>query len=81
MPLVNGKELKLSKKDLNLFATILGIVGGISLVLGGNDVIPQKIANSIAGICTILSGYLVQKPADAHPTTEELENKLIKKND
>jgi hypothetical protein len=66
--------MKLSKRQLDSLATILGIIAGVSGVLVEFEVIPQKIGGAIGGIATIALGYIVQRPADAHPTTEEVED-------
>lgn len=60
------KKLNFTKKDLDKIATLLGLVAGISGVLGANDVIDSKTAGTVSGIATVCLGYLVQ-----HPTNKE----------
>lgn len=81
LSIFNGKELHFSKKSLNKIGTVLGLVAGLTHVLGSNEVIPKKVAGSIEGCCLVLVGYILQKPADSHPTTEELEQQLVEKKD
>lgn len=81
LSLLNGEEIKFSKKDLSHLGTLLGIIAGLSHVLGANEIISTKLANSVEGCCLVLIGYILQKPADSHPTTEELEQQLIEKKD
>jgi hypothetical protein len=59
-----AKKLSLTKKDLDKITTLLGLVAGISGVLGANDVINSKTAGTIGGIATVCLGYLVQYPTN-----------------
>lgn len=66
--------MKFSKRQLDSAATLLGLIVGISGVLVQFDVVPEKLGGTVGGIATVLLGYIVQRPADAHPTTEETED-------
>lgn len=65
--------IKLNKRQLDALSTILGLIGGISGVFALNDVGDRKIASTIAGVSTVLLGYITNKPATARPNTEDLE--------
>ncbi|MBD2526665.1 hypothetical protein [Nostoc sp. FACHB-133] len=69
--------MKLNKNQLDLLGTLLGVIAGISTVLTTQGVIDQKVGGSISGIATVLLGIVVQRPADAKPTTEDLENEEV----
>lgn len=65
--------MKLNKKQLDILASVFGAVAGIATVLGTQQVIDSKIAGTVGGISTVLLGVIAQRPADAHPTTEDIE--------
>lgn len=67
--------LRLNKPQLDLIATIIGLIGGCAGVLGANQIIDGKLAGSISGISTVFLGAIVQRPATAQPTTEQVEDK------
>lgn len=69
--------MKFDKQQLDRLATFLGAVAGICGVLVANDVLPPKIGGSVGGIATVLLGIITQRPASAHPTTEEVEDKGV----
>lgn len=64
----------MNKKQLDRLGTFLGLIAGITGALATNDVYP-KTTGSIAGISTFCLGWLVQRPATKHPTTEDIEEK------
>lgn len=70
-------EIKLNKNQLNILGTMLGIVAGISAVLGTQDVIDKKIAGTVGGIATVCLGYVVQRPANERPTTNQEEEREL----
>lgn len=65
--------MKLNKKQLDVVATVLGAVAGIATVLGTQQIINPRLAGTISGVSTVLLGVVTQRPADSHPTTEEVE--------
>lgn len=65
--------MKLNKKQLDVLSTILGAIAGIATVLGTQEVINPKLAGTVGGVATVMLGVVTQRPADAHPTTEEVE--------
>jgi hypothetical protein len=67
--------LRLNKYQLDLIATIIGLVGGCAGVLGANQMVDARLAGSISGISTVFLGAIVQRPALAPPTTEQVEEK------
>ncbi len=69
--------IKLNKNHLDSLGTFLGLIAGISTVLGTQDIIDPKIAGAISGVATVCLGYVVQRPANISPTTEETEEKNI----
>jgi hypothetical protein len=71
--------VKFNKNQLNTLGTALGLVLGISTVLGTQGVVDKKIAGTIGGIASVFLGYVVQRPANEPPTTEDVENIEIEK--
>lgn len=69
--------IKLSKKQLDLCASIFGLVAGIGGVFVVNDVAPKKFWGTTAGVATFLLGYVTQRPASTNPTTEQAEEEEI----
>ena len=67
--------MKLNKYQLDLLATIFGAVAGICGVLITQEVGDRKIVGTVGGCATVLLGIITQRPADASPTTEDLEEK------
>jgi hypothetical protein len=67
--------VKYSKDDLNIAASILGIIIVISGVCDLLDVGSKKVLKAVNFGCTGIIGILVQMPATKHPTTEDLEEK------
>lgn len=57
-------KLQLTKKRLDQLGTLLGLIAGVSGVLGTNEIINPKVAGSISGIATVLLGYVVQRPSN-----------------
>ncbi len=53
----------MNQKTLDRVSTILGLVAGVSSVLGGAGMIGGNTAGIITGISTAILGYLVQRPA------------------
>ena len=70
--------MKLNKAQLDFLSTLFGIIAGISGVLVVNGYLDAKLGGTIGGISTVLLGYVTQRPADARPTTEQLEEEEIK---
>lgn len=71
-------RFKFNKPQLDALATLVGLIGGIASVFALNDVGDKKMYSTIAGVSTVLLGYLANKPAAARPTTEEVEEEEIK---
>jgi len=67
--------MKFNKNQLDLLATIFGVIAGICLVLTNQQVGDRKLVGTVGGISTVLLGIITQRPADAHPTTEDIEEK------
>lgn len=67
--------LNLNKKQLDFLTTTFGFVGGISGVLAFHEVPPKKVWAILAGLSTFVIGFIAQRPAYAHPTTSEVEQK------
>ncbi|WGV23476.1 hypothetical protein [Halotia branconii] len=57
----------MNQKTLDRFSTVLGLVAGVSSVLGGSGMIGSNTATIITGISTAILGYLVQRPASDKP--------------
>ncbi|MEH2174825.1 hypothetical protein [Nostoc sp.] len=57
----------MSQKTLDRLSTILGLVAGVSGVLGSSGMIGGNTAGIITGISTAILGYLVQRPATDKP--------------
>ncbi len=70
--------IKLNKKQLDFLGTGLGLIAGIATVLTTQGVISGKVGGTVSGVATVLLGYVVQRPATAEPTTEEVEEKQTK---
>lgn len=70
--------MKLNKNQLDLLGTVLGVVAGISTVLTTQGVIDQKVGGSVSGVATVLLGVVVQRPTDAEPTTQQVEQEEVK---
>lgn len=51
----------LSEKNLDLFTTITGLVGGGALLLGSSHLIPMTTATLIAGVAKAIEGFLTNK--------------------
>jgi hypothetical protein len=56
-------KLQLKKSQLNNITTFIGLISGLSVALSSSGIIPEKNANLISGISTVLLGYFIQKPA------------------
>ncbi|MBW4592442.1 MAG: hypothetical protein KME46_05865 [Brasilonema angustatum HA4187-MV1] len=70
--------MKLNKNQLDVLGTFLGVVAGVSTVLSTQGVIDQKVGGSVGGIATVLLGVVVQRPTDAEPTTQQVEQEEVK---
>lgn len=68
--------MKFNKNQLDLLATIFGSIAGISTVFITQDVGDRKVVGTIGGCATVLLGVITQRPADASPTTEDVEEKV-----
>jgi len=73
--------LRLNKYQLDNIASIVGLIGGISVVLTAQGYLEEKFGLSVSGVCVVLNGYLTNKPANASPDTEEAENIEQRKSD
>lgn len=71
--------MKLNKNQLDLLATIFGAIAGISTVLATQQVGNPKVIGTIGGVSTVLLGVITQRPANASPTTEDIEEEGISK--
>lgn len=65
--------IKLNKNQLDLLATLFGAIAGISTVFITQDLGDRKVVGTVGGCATVLLGIITQRPADASPTTEDLE--------
>lgn len=65
--------MKLNKYHLDLLGTIFGTISGLCGVLITQEVGDRKIVGTIGGAATVLLGVVVQRPANASPTTEDAE--------
>lgn len=54
----------MKKQTLDRIATMLGLIAGISGVLGANGIIDSKVAGTVSGVATVCLGYVVQRPID-----------------
>lgn len=70
--------MKFNKRQLDFLSTALGLAAGISGVLVANDIISPKVGGTVGGLSTVFLGYLVQRPADARPTTEQVEEREVR---
>lgn len=61
--------MRFTKKQLDNYSTIFGLIGAISLVFTTNDILDKRVGGTITGVCTALVSYCVQKP-----TKEENNN-------
>lgn len=68
--------IKLNKNQLDFLGSVFGAIAGICTVLITQQVGDARIIGTIGGISTVLLGVVVQKPANAIPTTEDLEDDL-----
>ena len=68
--------MKLNKYQLDLLATIFGAIAGICGVLATQEVGDRKVTGTIGGVATVLLGVVSQRPANASPTTEDLEEEI-----
>lgn len=66
--------IKFNKNQLDLLATIFGAIAGICTVFATQKVGDIKVVGTIGGVSTVLLGVVSQRPADAHPTTEDVED-------
>lgn len=65
--------MKLNKYQLDLLSTIFGTIAGLCGVLITQEIGDRKLVGTIGGFATVLLGVITQRPADASPTTEDLE--------
>lgn len=70
--------MKLNKWQLDFLSTVFGLSAGISGVLVANEVVSPKVGGTIGGVSTVILGYLVQRPTDARPTTEQVEETEVR---
>lgn len=69
--------MKLNKWQLDCFCTLCGLIAGVSLSLTIYQQIPSEIGGVIGGLAIAALGYLSQRPADARPTTEQVEENEV----
>lgn len=67
---------KFNKYQLDAYSTVIGAAGSIAVILGQFEYIPTKPANCFGAIAAALVSYLVQRPADKSPDTEQAEDQL-----
>lgn len=67
--------MRLNKWQLDFLSTLFGLIAGISAVLVTYEVVPPKLGGTVGGISTVLLGCITQRPADARPTTEQVEDR------
>lgn len=65
--------VKFNKNQLDLLGTIFGAIAGICTVFVTQKIGDIKVVGTIGGVSTVLLGIVTQRPADAHPTTEDVE--------
>lgn len=65
--------MKLNKYQLDLLGTIFGATAGICTVLITQNVGDKQVIGTVGGVSTVLLGIVTQRPADAHPNTEDVE--------
>lgn len=70
--------MKLSKTQLDNTSTTIGLITGIIVALTTYDYLPKRQSGCVIAILMVINGYLTNKPAGTHPTTEEAEDKAIK---
>jgi len=68
--------IKLNKNQLDTLATIFGAIAGICGVLLTQEIGDRKTVGTVGGVSTVLLGIISQRPADASPTTEDVEDNL-----
>lgn len=73
--------LRLNKYQLDNLASLVGLVGGVSVVLTAQGYLKENLGLSISGICVVLNGYLTNKPANARPDTDDAETREQRKAD
>ncbi|MGI8500427.1 MAG: hypothetical protein ACR2LR_04725 [Hassallia sp.] len=56
----------MNKKNVDRLATFLGLIAGISGVLGANEMLNPKVAGTVGGVATVCLGYLVQRPTNSN---------------
>lgn len=69
--------MRLSKDKLDFLGTVFGLIAGVSAVLGTYEVISPKTAGTVGGVAGVLLGIVTQRPADQHPTTQEIEKERL----
>lgn len=68
--------IKFNKNQLDLLATIFGAIAGICTVFLTQGVGDAKTVGTIGGVSTVLLGIVSQRPANAAPTTDDVEDDL-----
>ncbi len=66
--------MKFSKRQLDSIATLLGAIMTTCGILLTYEVGDRKIVGMVGAFALGIHGWVTQKPADAHPTTEEVED-------
>lgn len=66
--------MKLNKRQLDRLASQLGLIAGIAGAIAANGIYP-KFFGTMSAIALVFLGQITQRPATAHPTTEDVEQK------
>ena len=65
--------MKLNKYQLDLLATLFGAIAGISTVFLTQEIGEPKTVGTVGGVATVFLGIITQRPANAAPNTEDVE--------
>lgn len=57
----------MSNNTVNTITTALGLIAGISALLGGSGVISEPMAGTIGGVAVAILGYFVKQPSNSSP--------------
>lgn len=65
--------MRLNKWQLDFLCSMCGLIIGTSIILTTSNVLPLHLGRIIEGIGIMVLGCLTQRPTDARPTTEQVE--------
>lgn len=65
--------LNFTKPQLDAIGTVCGLVVGVCGVLTSQEIGNPKLVGTVGGVAAVVLGFVVQKPATRHPTTEDVE--------